>query len=105
MTAKIMGSITFADDHDADGAEIALRRAGYHVIRMPEKFRPLLCHPDDYFMEASIDGSDDDKIVGAIMDEINAIVDQYGGHCDEVQSITPDHVPFEALFELRPGLH
>jgi hypothetical protein len=42
---------------------------------MPEKFQSRLAHPEDYFIEASIDGTYDDKIVDAIMDEINAIVD------------------------------
>jgi hypothetical protein len=46
---------------------------------MPEKFRSRLVHPEDDFMEASIEGIDDDRIVVAIMDEINAIVDRYGG--------------------------
>jgi hypothetical protein len=45
---------------------------------MPEKIRPRLAHPEDDFMEASIDGIDDDKIVGAIMNEIDAIVDRHG---------------------------
>ena len=103
MNERTMGSIAFAGDldQDADGAEIALRRAGFHVTRMPDKFRSQLAHPDDEFMEASKAGTDD----GAIMDEINAIVERYGGLCDEVGTITSDHVPFKELFEQRLRLH
>jgi hypothetical protein len=39
---KIGGYIAFGfqcDGFNPDGAEIALRRAGFDVIRMPEKFR------------------------------------------------------------------
>jgi hypothetical protein len=103
MSERIMGSIAFAGDldQDADGAEIALRRAGFHVTRMPQTFRSRLAHPDDELMEASKAGADD----GAIMDEINAIVEQYGGLCDEMQSIASDYVPFAELFEKRPRRH
>jgi hypothetical protein len=100
-----MGSIAFAGDldQDADGAEIALRRAGFHVTRMPDKLRPGLAHPEDEFMEASKAGTDADAI--AIMYEIDAIVKPFGGLCDEVGAVASDHVPFAELFEQQPRLH
>jgi hypothetical protein len=55
---------------------------------MPEKFRSRLAHPEDDFMEASIDGIHDDKIVGAVMHEIDAIVGRYGGACCECGLLT-----------------
>jgi hypothetical protein len=63
--ARIIGSIAFSGEFDPDphGAVVARRRAGFEVTRMPEKFRSRLAHPEDKFMEASIDGVDDDKIV------------------------------------------
>jgi hypothetical protein len=101
--ARIMGAICFAggDDlaPDPSGAAVALRRAGFEVSMMPEKFRPRLGHPDDYFMEASIAGTHDDKSMHAIWDEINAIVNRYHGDCWECGPILSDHVPFEGLFD------
>jgi hypothetical protein len=76
---RIMGAIAFRGDLNPDsiGAAVALRRAGFEIIMMPEKFRLRLVHPDDDFMEASIEGIRDNKIVEAIMDEIDAIVGRY----------------------------
>jgi len=54
---------------------------------MPEKFRSRLAHPHDYFMETAIKASDCEKIVDAIIHEINAIVDRYGGLCVECGAI------------------
>ena len=73
---KIMGTITFSGELDPDpsNAAEALRRAGFEVTMMPERFRSRLTHPEDDFMEASIGGIDDDKIVHAIMNEIDPIV-------------------------------
>ena len=60
---RIMGAIAFSGNVDPDpiGAAAALRRAGFEVTMMPERFRAYLDHPDDYFMEASIAGTHDDK--------------------------------------------
>lgn len=98
---KTMGIIAFAGDLDPDpyGAATALRRAGFEVTIMPEKFRSRLAHPNDDFMEASIDGAYDDEVVNAIMQKIDAIVDRYGGLCYECGAMPPDHVPFEELFD------
>jgi hypothetical protein len=100
---KIMGTITFSGELDPDpsNAAEALRRAGFEVTMMPEKFRSRLTHPEDDFMEASIDGIPEDKIVEAIKDEIDAIVDRYGGLCCEWGPIPSDYVPFEGIFEQR----
>jgi hypothetical protein len=99
--ARIMGAICFAGDLDPNpiGAAAALRRAGFEVTMMPERFRAYLDHPGDYFMEASIAGTHDDKSMRAIWDEINAIVDRHGGDCWECGPILSDHVPFEGLFD------
>ena len=50
-------------------------------------------------MEASIDGIDGDKIVHAIIKEIDAIVGRYRGLCCEYGPIPSDYVPFEGIFE------
>jgi hypothetical protein len=86
---------------DPDAAAVALCRAGFQVTRMPEKFRSSLAHPQDYFMETAINASDCEKIVDAIMDEIDAIVDRYGGLCVECGAIPSHYVPFEEIFEPR----
>src|SRR5262245_21074600 len=82
---RIMGAVCFAggDDlaPDPSGAAVALRRAGFEVTMMPERFRAYLDHPDDYFMEASKAGTHDDKCIRAIKNEISAIVGRYKGDC------------------------
>jgi hypothetical protein len=95
---KIMGLVAFSgdfDESDPDVAEIALRRASFTVTRLPAKFWNRLAHPVDDFIIAMIGGifTDEDKALGAIMDEINAIVHSYGGLCDEVEIVPPDYVP------------
>jgi hypothetical protein len=101
----IMGWIAFAGDSaksDPDAAEIALRRASFTVTRLPAKFWNRLAHPDDDFIIALIGGivTNEDKALGAIMDEINAIVHGYGGLCDEVEIVPPNYVPsFDRWFE------
>jgi|SRR6516225_1192906 len=100
QNARINGSIVFSGELDPDpsAAAVALRRAGFEVTMMPEKFRSRLAHPEDDFIEASIDGTDDDRIVGAIRDEINAIVERYGGLCCVCGPMPSDYVPFEDIF-------
>ena len=108
--ARIMGAIAFTGELDPDlsGAAVALRKAGFELTMMPERFRSYLAHPDDYFMEASIAGTQDDKSIRAIMNQINAIVDRFKGYCWECGPILSDHVPFEDLFvsrEVKPRDH
>ena len=94
------------DPPDVDGAETALRRAGFQVLRMPEKLRSRGCPLDDFLL-AMRDGPNDDKFVDAVWDEINAIVDHYGGdfyECGPVEPIELDR-PFERLFEPPPRAH
>ena len=42
--------------------------------------------------------ADDWKIVGAIMEEVNTIVDPYGALADDFGPLPPDHTPFDHLF-------
>jgi hypothetical protein len=105
---KVGGYVAFNgysdDPPDVDGAEIALRRAGFHVIRMPEKLRSRGLPLDDFLL-AVTDGPHDDKFVSStIWDEIKAVVDRYGGdvfECGLIESDELEH-PFENLFV--PGL-
>jgi hypothetical protein len=98
---RIMGAIAFGGElnPDPNGAAVALRRAGFEVTMMPQKFRSRLAHPEDDFMEVSIDGIPDTEIVNAIRDEIDVIVGRYGGLCCECGPIPSGYVPFEGLFE------
>ena len=73
-------------------------KAGYDVYLMPEKYSPRLANPLDDFMEAVIDGPDDPKVIEAIMNEVNTIVDKYGGLCIECGRVGNDYVPFADLF-------
>jgi len=54
---------------------------------MPEKYRCLLVHPLDDFIEAVIEGPDDpevlDKVIDVIMEEVDTVVWRHGGICTE----------------------
>ena len=84
---------------DPERAAAELRRAGYDVDLMPEKYGPRLAHPLDDFIEAVIEGPDDPKVIKAVMDEVNTIVERYGGHCIECGRIGKNYEPFADLFE------
>ena len=102
MNAKLMALIAFAGDDselDVDRAADELRLAGYEVFRLPAKYGGRLLIPLDDFIEVHVEGPDDTKIIHAVMDEINAIVDPCGGCCMECGAIERDHVQFAELFE------
>src|SRR5262245_58429974 len=113
MITKLVASVAFTGDFgdpeytndaerncelDVDRAADELRQAGYEVTRLPDRFGALLAHPLDDFIEAYIEGADDVEVIHAIMDEVNAIVERYGGLCFECGPIGPDHTPFADLF-------
>jgi hypothetical protein len=52
---RIMGAIAFSGELNPDpsSAAVALRRAGFEVSMMPEKFRSRLTHPEDDFLPVS----------------------------------------------------
>jgi hypothetical protein len=89
-------------DLDPDIAADELRQAGYEVSLLPDKYTARLAHPLDNFIEAVIFGPNDPKVIGAIMDEVEAIVRKYGGVCLECGPIGRDYVPFADLFK-DPG--
>ena len=72
---QIVGHVVFSGelDPDPDAAEIDLRFAGYTVATMPDRLRPLLYDPQDYFLKAyvdvSIDVDNEPKVTSATMDE------------------------------------
>jgi hypothetical protein len=103
---RITGSIAFpGDDSDPESAVAALRQSGFEVIGMPEELRSRysrLHFPYDSFWEASKDGFDNERSVDMIKDEIDAIVDRFGGLCDECDVAGPDYIPFECWLIGRP---
>jgi hypothetical protein len=89
---RLLANIAFGGDLpqlNVDAAAEALRKAGYDVHRAPEKYRERYDHPLDDFIEAYIEGDDE----SAVMDEINALVEAYGGLCHECGSVEPDQAP------------
>jgi len=113
---RLMATAVFSGELDPDvvAACVALENAGFAVTRMPERLRPLLCLPNDDFIEAYKDVSMEEdccctrQIEGAIlpldcacsmmMREIDKIVKDYGGSCPEGGPIDHTHVPFAATF-------
>jgi len=88
---------------DPDLAADALRRAGYTVTRLPDRYGGYLWHPLDDFMEAVIVAPHELEAYGAIMDKIDAIVGRYGGQCQQCGPLEPDHEPFADLFSGHAG--
>ena len=84
---------------DVDRAAVELLQAGYKVSRLPDKYTAQLAHPLDNFIEAVVFGCNDPKVVGAIMDEVDAIVGKYGGICTECGPVRRDYVPFADVFQ------
>ena len=77
---------------DVDGAATALQKADYGEIhRLPEKYRQYLDLPLDDHMEVVYDDPSID------MNDINAIVERFGGDCVECGEIATDYKPFERL--------
>jgi hypothetical protein len=110
---RIVGHIAFCGDlddaPDPDAAEIELRRAGYAVARLPDRLQKRIRIPGDDFMQAFTDVAgavDEMEIAGVIMDELNEIVDRYGGACYECGPEPADYEPaFDDLFEAMPRSH
>lgn len=114
MTTKLMAVVAFGGglgdpeytndpeceiELDPERAAAELRQAGYDVFLLPDKYSPRLAHPLDDFIEAVIEGPDDPKVIDAIMSEVNAIVEKYGGLCMECGRAGKDYVPFADLFK------
>jgi len=108
---KVTGTVIFSDgcNPDVEGAMAELRRHGFAVLRMPEKFRPLLYAPKDDFAQVwkPADLSSDDygklpadeqEIVLAIMDEANDIVACFGAAADSFGPAQPGELPFVEVF-------
>jgi hypothetical protein len=117
MTTKVVALVVFAGGFgdpeytnnperrdimlDPDRAADELRKAGYAVTRLPDRYGGYLFHPLDDFIEAVVAAPHDLKVYGDIMDEISGIVGKYGGECSECGPLEPDHEPFDDLFSER----
>ena len=92
---RLVACVAFSGDlkPDASAAAVALARQGYEVALMPERYRPLLCHPLDDFLEAfkRVRGNEDEAASG-MMDAVNAIVDAFGGDCFESGAVEDDYI-------------
>jgi hypothetical protein len=86
------------DNVDPDQAADELRRAGYEVRRLPDKYRRLLDHPRDDFLEVIFPCVDDPKAINFVWKEIDRIANPYAGCCDECGPLDPDDERFADLF-------
>jgi hypothetical protein len=98
LSTQFIAFSGYMGNADVDGAAAALQKAGYIVHRLPDKYRKYLELPLDDHMEAVFATPDNDENTTRIWDEINAIVDKFGGYCGECGPITTDYKPFVDLF-------
>jgi hypothetical protein len=98
MQKRLMATVVFSGDLDPDpaAAAAALRKAGYEVVMMPEKFRKPLDHPRDDFMEVTkcIVGDEVEQAIDAMMADVEVLVRRYGAMCNDCGQINEHHVPF-----------
>jgi hypothetical protein len=86
---RLVACVAFSGDlkPNVSAAAVTLARCGYEVALMPERYRPLLGHPLDDFLEAfkRVRGNEETiaRATSGMMDEVNAIVDGFGGACHE----------------------
>jgi hypothetical protein len=103
MSTQVMAYVAFSgySDYpiDVDGAAVALQEAGYTVHRLPDKYRKYSQLPLDDHMEVVIAGRDMDDV----FDEVQDIVDNFGGDCIECGPIATNYQPFVDLFSDTPG--
>jgi hypothetical protein len=96
---RLVACVAFSGDlnPNASAAAVALARQGYEVALMPERYRPLLCHPLDDFMEVFRHVRGDEEAIAratsGMMDEVNAVVDAFGGSCFEAGPAENGYVP------------
>jgi len=120
MITKVMALVCFSGEfgdpeytNDPEGGDIVLdperaadelRQAGYEVTPLPDCYGGLLYHPLDDFLEAVIAAPHDWDVCVKIMAEVGAIVDKWGGCCQECGPIEPDHELFVGLFSSLPSM-
>src|SRR5262245_46826737 len=94
---RIMGRAVFGSMAEALRAAADLRVAGYSPNIMDDELREELLGDEDIpegatFMEAVCEVPL--KVhEGAILDEINSIIEPHGGLCHDAGVIGPDHIP------------
>ena len=95
---RLVACVAFSGDlnPNVSAAAVALARQGYEVALMPERYRPLLCHPLDDFLEAfkRVRGNEEaiTRATSGMMDEVNSIVDAFGGDCFESGAVENDYI-------------
>jgi hypothetical protein len=104
MTLAIFGGGLLGPgfEPDVDAAAAEVQQAGYEVLRLPDKYRKYLYHPLDDFFEVYIEAPDDpedvDEAIRAMTEEVDEIIDKYGGLCDCTGPVRPGHIPFADVF-------
>jgi hypothetical protein len=100
----IGGYVAFASEGDPAGATDALRKAGFFVMRVPETYRSQIEIPRDDFLLVCTNAPEDydkrDALISTFMDNVDAIVEPYGGLFDDVGTLGDlgDPDPWECLF-------
>jgi hypothetical protein len=83
-----MATVAFSGDSkelDVETAAIELLKAGFRLRLLPERYVPILGHPLDNFIEATIEVPEAEAEVEIwerkAWKQVNMIVRQYGGDC------------------------
>jgi hypothetical protein len=95
---RLVACVVFSGElnPNANAAAVALARRGYEIALMPARYRPLLGHPLDDFLEASkrVRGGAEaiTRATSEMMEEVAAIVDVFEGNCFESGAVEDDYV-------------
>jgi hypothetical protein len=112
---RVIGQVFFDPEDDQDGAARALRRAGFDVRVSRDglddgwavMYIAMDCDSDTVVFGQPTDN--DDKLLDAVITEINKIVRPFGGdalHCQDIAQFAADNVPSDdELFAPQPRPH
>jgi hypothetical protein len=109
---RFMAQIVFSGDLEPDvkGAIERLRKAGYEVHRFPKRFRRILDHPKDDFLQVltlwPAGGSPDTDYLDPMINNmwramwraVDDIVQDCEGMCELIEIVDEDWTPFADLY-------
>jgi hypothetical protein len=106
MATQMMLRCVFSGNQliDPQLAASRLRRAGCVVYELPQRYRALLHHPRDDFLEVVVDAPEDAAAIAGLADWIGRQIERYGGFIEgygpasAFATAGQPYVPFRDLF-------